>query len=477
MTSVVPTPSTVGSASSSETGPRTAARPDSVQAVSELTARIRGPVHGPSDVGTVTELAGFNLAAEHAPLAVVGAVDTEDVAAAVGWAAERGVPVAVVGTGHGSWSHRDVLVVSTKRLDTLDVDPAARIARVGAGVRWRQVLDAAAPHGLVGLCGSSSDVGVVGYTLGGGHGPLVRSFGWAADRVRRFTLVTGDGRVHDVTPGSELFRATLGSKDVLGIVTELEFELVELSGLYGGAIFYDGADASAVLRAYVAWAASLDEQTNTSIAILRLPDLEMLPPPLRGRCVVHLRYAHVGDAAEGQRRLAAMRAVATPLMDTVDDLPVAALDAIHMDPPEPMPSWETGAYLHTFDDDAVDRLLAAAGPQHELPVIVVEVRHVDGPGSRGNVGCVGREGARWTLGIVTPMVPELRDVAPAIGHGILDAMAPWSTGRTPINWVSPQTAEARPGRGWTDEDRRRLADVARRHDPSGVLGARRFGAV
>jgi hypothetical protein len=75
------------------------------------------------------------------------------------------------------------------------------------------------------------------------------------------------------------------------------------------------------------------------------------------------------------------------------------------------------------------------------------------------------------------MVPELRAVAPGIGHGILDAMAPWSTGRTPVNWVSPETAAARPGQGWTGADRAWLADVVRRHDPAGVLGGRRFGIL
>src|SRR4051794_3340348 len=129
---------------------------DVESALAALRRDVLGPVHGPGDVEVVTELAGANLAVEHAPAAGVGATGAGDVAAAVRWAADQGLGVSVVATGHSDWSHRGRLVVSTRRMDTVDVDPAARTATVGAGVKWARLVEAAAPHGLAGLNGSSS---------------------------------------------------------------------------------------------------------------------------------------------------------------------------------------------------------------------------------------------------------------------------------------------------------------------------------
>lgn len=155
----------------------------------------------------------------------MGAASAADVAAAVRWAADRGLTVAVQATGHGLTGSLDgSVLITTGRLDTVVVDPAARTARVGAGVRWRQIIDAAAPHGLAPLSGSSSGVGVVGNTLGGGLGLLSRRYGFAADHVRRAELVTADGAIRTVDAGTdpELFWALRGGKGNLGIVTELE---------------------------------------------------------------------------------------------------------------------------------------------------------------------------------------------------------------------------------------------------------------
>jgi FAD/FMN-containing dehydrogenase len=135
---------------------------------------------------------------------VVGATSAEDVAATVRWAARAGRRASVQGTGHGLLCDlADTVLVSTRRMNAVSVDPRTDTARVEAGVRWRQVIEAAAPFGLAPLNGSSSGVGVVGHTLGGGLGPMARSFGFAADHVRRFTIVTADGESRDVTADSD----------------------------------------------------------------------------------------------------------------------------------------------------------------------------------------------------------------------------------------------------------------------------------
>ncbi|GLZ54409.1 FAD-binding oxidoreductase [Actinomycetospora sp. NBRC 106378] len=441
--------------------------------LTELRRAVTGPVWDPGDVAVVAELAGFNLAPVHEPVGVVGATDAHDVAAAVRWARARDLGVAVVATGHADFSHRGTLIVSTRRLDRCDVDPAARTAVVGAGVKWARVIEAAAPHGLTGVSGSTTDVGVVGFCTGGGVGPMIRRFGLGSDRVRAITVVTGEGAIREVGPGDELFDAMLGGKDAAGIVVEMTVELVEVSRFYGGAIFYDAADAPAVLHAWREWQAGLGENTTTSIAILRMPDLEAAPPPLRGRTVVHLRVWHLGPEIEGLEVLSPMRRVATPIVDMVDELPSAAIDAVHCDPTDPMPSWITGGHLREITAETIDTVLEIAGPQRELPVIIVELRQTGGRGVRGTQGVAAR--APYTVGVVAPMVPALAEVVPAVGLGLVDALAAWSTGTVPANYASPETIAARPGACWDDDGRARLAAVVARTDPDGVLGGRRLG--
>lgn len=451
---------------------------DTGEALADLRASVIGPVYGPEDVELVAELAGYNLALAHAPVAVVGATCADDVAAAVRWAAGRGVAVGVLATGHSDLAQRGTLVITTRRMDRVDVDPVTRRATVGAGVKWARLVEAAVPHGLAGLNGSSTDVGIVGYSTGGGVGPFVREYGFASDRVRRLRLVTGDGAIREVSRESdpELFDVVLGSKDAVGIVTELEFELIEVPRMYGGGLIYGAADIPAVLRDWRQWAPTLPEDMTTSVSILRAPDIEAVPPPLRGRTVAHLRVAYLGSAADGCALLAPMRAVATPEMDMVDEMSYAAIDTVHLDPPDPMPFWADGCFLADVDEGCLDTVLAAAGPDRDIPLFLVELRHIAGAAQRGTQGLAPRD-ARFMLGVVGPLAPGLHDVVPAVARGLVDTLAPWAASRTGLNWVNPDILAARPELAFGPAERERIATVRRRVDPDGVLGAGRMGLI
>jgi FAD/FMN-containing dehydrogenase len=447
-------------------------------ALAELRRAVVGPVHAPGDVELVAELAGYNLALDHAPVAVVGATSAQDVAAAVRWAAAHDVPVGVLATGHGDLAQRGTLAITTRRLDRLEVDPATRRAVVGAGVKWARLVEAAAPHGLAGLNGSSSDVGIAGYTTGGGVGPFVRSYGFASDRVRRLTVVTGDGEIRDVTAASdpELFDVVLGSKDAVGIVTELEFELIEVPRMYGGSAFWEASDIPAVLRAWRQLAPTLPEEMTTSVAILRAPDMEDVPPPLRGRTLAHLRVAYLGSAEQGRELLAPLRGVAEPMMDMIDEMSYAAIDTVHLDPPNPLPFWADGCFLADVDADCLETVLAAVGPQRDVPLLLVELRHLAGAAQRGTQGLPPRD-AGFLIGVVGPMMPGLGEIVPTVGRGLIDSLAPWAASRTGLNWVNPYAVAARPELAWGPAEIERIAAVRRRVDPDGVLGAARLGVV
>jgi len=205
-------------------------------------AGIIGPVLRPADPGYAAEIAAFNPTVTRRPGIVVGAQCEDDVVAAVVGAGADGLPVGVKGAGHGTTADPTVpVLISTRRLDAVAVDPRARTARVGAGATWAQVVAAAAPHGLTALVPSSTRVGVAGYTLGGGLGLLGRRYGFAADHLRRLRLVTADGRPHEIDAdrAPELHWALRGAgRSGFGVVTELEFELFPLARLYAGGIVW-----------------------------------------------------------------------------------------------------------------------------------------------------------------------------------------------------------------------------------------------
>jgi len=441
----------------------------------DLATRVAGPVLRPVGPGFAEEIAGFNTAYTPTPALVVGATTAADVAAAVRWATAAGRTIAVQSTGHGLFGDLDgTVLISTRRMDGVTVDPVARTARVGAGVRWAQVIEAAAPYGLAPLNGSSSQVGVVGYTVGGGAGVMARKYGFAADHVRRLELVTADGTIREVDAVGEpdLFWAVRGGKGNFGIVTELEFDLVPVARLYGGGVFFPGAAAPDLLHTFRTWVDTLPEETTTSVALLRLPPDPNLPPPLQGAFVVHLRFAHLGPAKAGAALLAPMRAVAPALMDLVDEMPYAAVDSIHMDPTDPLPAWERGSALRELPAGGVDALLAAAGPGVETPLIMVEIRHLGGALGRmpATPNAVAGRDAAFEVFAVGPMAGPLVEVVPALTQAVVDGVAAWSTGGSLLNHLGAANAE-RVRRIWPEPVRERLLAIKRQVDPADVFGS------
>ncbi|TCK26673.1 FAD-binding oxidoreductase [Pseudonocardia endophytica] len=439
----------------------------------ETLSTVVGPVFRATDEGYTEEVMGFNVAYMPSPSLVVGATCDTDVAAAVRYATELGLPVAVQSTGHGLLSDLNgAVLVSTRRMTGCTVDPVARTARVQAGVRWREVIDAAAPYGLAPLNGSSSTVGVVGYTTGGGLGPMARRHGFAADHVLSATVVTGDGEIRtvDAERDPDLFWAVRGGKGTVGIVTEIEFELVEQPRFYGGGIFFPGEAAPELLHAWREWAPTLPEDTTTSVALLALPPDPQLPPPLQGRFVTHLRFTHLGSADEGAELIAPMRAVAEPIMDLVDEMPYAAVDAVHMDPQSPMPCWDRGTTLSSLPAEAVEEILAEAGPDSSSPLVLVELRLMGGAIARAPRvpnAVAGRDAAFSLYCLGVPAGPDAAVQVPARCSSLVESLAPWAAGGL-VNFYG-QAGPARLGSLWSDADRARLLDTKRRYDPAGVF--------
>ncbi len=293
----------------------------------ELDARTSGTVAVPGDDAYDALVSPWNLAIPVRPAAVLAARTAQDVVEAVRFARRHDMRVTPQATGHGPMAELlTELLVTTQGLDECVVHPEGW-ARVGAGVKWLRVVEAAAPYGLAPLSGSITDVGIVGYTTGGGLGPMARTYGMAVDRVRAIEVVTGDGELRRTTPTEhpELFFALRGGKGMLGIVTAIEFDLVHQPTFYGGSLWFDGDDAATVIEQWLHWSDDLPELGTTSIGLFQLPPLPDVPPVLADRLTLSVRFVWTGDAAEGERRFAAIRAAAPVLLDDV------AAQAVHRD--------------------------------------------------------------------------------------------------------------------------------------------------
>lgn len=433
----------------------------------ELRARVDGPLARPGDPLFATLVSPWNLAVDIRPDAVLAARTANDVVEAVRFAGRNGLTVTPQATGHGPIASLvGHLLVTTGGLDECTVHPEGW-ARVGAGVKWLKVIRAAAPHGLAPLSGSISDVGVAGYTTGGGLGPMARTYGLASDRVRAFEVVTGDGELRRATPTEhpELYFGLRGGKGALGIVTAIEFDLVHRPTFHGGALWFDGADAARVMAAWQDWAETLPEEATTSIALFRLPPLPDVPPVLAEKLTVSVRYVWAGDPEEGARHIDPMRQVAPILVDDVSRKPYLAIDSVHTDPLDPMPSLEMATTLSAFPAEAAAAVLDVAGPDTDSPMVLVEVRQVGGATARRpehDSAFCARDAAFAVLAVGIPDIPGTAEAAAAV----IDAVRPWTGPHLMPNFTfsAEDLASA-----YDPPTLERLRHAVAAYDPAGVM--------
>ena len=435
----------------------------------------------PGDPAYGTAVVGFDLSAPFAPDVVIDARAPTDISSAVEVVAERGEVLSVMGAGHGRLRGLEGGVAITLRhLGGVEVDVAEHTARVGAGATWDQVLAETLPHGLAPPCGSAPGVGVVGYLLGGGLGPLAGTIGFSSDHVRSFDIVTpSDGPiVASEDDHADLFWALRGGKGGFGVVTSVTIDLLEMTHVYGGGIFFSAEDAPAVLHAYADWAPTLPGSSTTSIAMLRLPPVDMLPEAIRGRHVVHVRFASLESNVATQALVNDIRGVAQPRLDTVGDLPYGQLGTIHGDPRDPMPVVSGTVSLATLDADTVAAVLGAADIEADRPLASVEIRTL-GPSTRlgpSEGDAVGGRSTPHLINVYGAPVPTLTDLdrIDAVRRA-LGAVEPWRAPVTLVNFVGRANGADAVMNSWTTEQHDRLDSIRARYDPDCLFPYGRHG--
>lgn len=371
-------------------------------------------VLGPADPGYDEEVAGFQTGFRHRPELVVGAADADEVRRAVTYAAGRGLTVSVQATGHGLPGASDGgLLITTRRMDGVRIDPAARTARIDAGVRWAQVVAAASPHGLAPLSGSSPGVGAVSYVLGGGIGLLGRRFGYASDHVRALEVVTADGELRRLTargPDGDLWRALLGGGNAvrLGVVTAMEIDLFPVDALYGGYVRYGEESVERAVRAYLEWTRGVPDEMTSGLAVMPYPDAPGLPEHLRGRYVATVSVAYSGDGAAGARLVAPLRAAAPVLEDTLRELPYAENATVYAEPDQPHAYYGDNAMVRDLDAETALRVVKATGPGQRV-WSVTQISHLGGALGRsggGGLDSVPYRSAAYAVRMLSALTPD-----------------------------------------------------------------------
>ena len=443
--------------------------------VEALRAELTGAVVAPGDDNWDLARQAFNLTVDQHPELVVQPADADDVARAVRYAAAHGLRVAPQRTGHcaGPLGSLDgTLLLNTAALDAVSIDPDTRIARVGAGALWQDLVPAASELGLAALHGSSPRVGIVGYTLGGGLGWYVRKHGAAANRVTAIELVTADGE-HvrtDAEHDPELLWALRGGGGGYGVVTAMELELVPVAEVYAGVLFFPLERAGEVLEAWRAWTTTVPDEVTSVGRLLQIPPFPQIPEPLRGNAFVVVEAVCLLDEAAGTELLAPLRALG-PAIDTFASVPPAGIADLHMDPVDPAPAITRHQLLGELSAEDVAALVAAAGPGSGSPLVSVELRHLGGAlarsaSSHGALDAIGASFLVGSVGIVP--APQALTACRAQLDRIDEALAGCDAGTRYINFAEERHA---PGEFFDDATLARLRAVKARVDPAGTIRA------
>jgi len=413
----------------------------------------------------------WNLAVDQQPAAIARPASAQDVVAAVGYARRHGLRVTAQGTGHNArplGRLSDTLLIKTDAMRQVTVDPDRMTARAAAGARWQDVADAAAEWGLAGLAGSSPDVGVVGYTLGGGLSWLGRAYGLSANNVEGFEVVTADGRLRRADADSEpdLFWALRGGGGSFGVVTAVDLRLFPVTEVHAGLLWWPIAAAPDVLQAWRELTDSgLPKEFTTTARLMRFPDIAEIPEPARGGSFVVIDVVHLSSQTEADQILTPLRAL-RPVIDTIHARPARELGQLHMDPANPVPVAGDGLLLDTLPAEAIDGIIKLAGPEADTPLLAVELRHLGGelgrarPGN-GALAAINADYALFCVGLVSG--PESAAAVTGGVSSVQGAMSPWTARQHYLNFT--ETSPDDPATFWDPQAYKLLRRIKAMVDP------------
>jgi len=437
-----------------------------------LTAAVRGRVVERGDAGYDEARALYNAMIDKHPAAIAYCVDEGDVSAAIGFARERGLRIAVRSGGHnggGLGSVDDGLVIDLSPMNTVTVDEAARLARIGGGTLLKDMIGVLHQSGLTVPVGVIGTTGVGGLTLGGGVGHLTRGMGLTIDNLVAATVVLADGSVVqcDAEREPDLFWAIRGGGGNFGIVTQFSFRCHPLTDVLAGPVMYSLDDTHDVLQWYRDFLPAAPEDLGGFISMMSVPPGPPFPEELHLRKVCAIVWTQTGD--EETPALREARSFGAPLLDGIAPMPFpvwnTAFDA--MFPPGEQWYWR-GEFFDSLPDGAIEQHAAHAA---ELPTwkSLMHFYPCDGAASRvGNDETAwAYRDAKWSQ-VVAGVSPDAADAARITTwtKAYSDALKPYAMAGGYSNFEMDEPSRVH---GMYGSNYDRLARIKAHYDPENVF--------
>ena len=405
------------------------------------------------------------------PAAIVNAANLDDIVAAVRTASELAVPLAVQNTGHGvAQPCNGGILLRLSEMRSVEISAAEQTATVQPGVKSGDLAAAAESRGLGYAAGQVSNVGVIGYTLGGGVGWIGRKAGVACHAMKSATVVLADGSIVEAsaTENPDLFWALKGGGGNFGVVASLTMQLLPLGRVFGGMAYYRLKDAPEVLRFYRDWSATLGNETSTTLRLMKLP-----PKPgflLRGlteACAVGVCHA---DESSAEALHAQIRAFKDPSLDDLDFRPYSDMarfdEASNL---EGSPTFTHTECLGELTDGVMDDLVGLAKDRIP-PLMQFEVQQLGGElgAERADTTAYTAPQAPYFLRMISPaMKATLEELAVATKEAF-DSLGPVFTGEASYNFLRGDE-QARVPAAFTPEKYARLRALKRQYDPRNLF--------
>ena len=448
-------------------------------AVENLRSSIDGEVITALDVGFEEARRSWNADIDRRPAAVIRCASAQDVVAAIGHGRDHDMEIAVRGGGHSFPGHsmcEGGVVVDLGRMNGVRVDPLTRRARVQGGALLRDLDAATQLHGLAVPAGIVGHTGVGGLTLGGGMGWLTRRGGLTIDHLVGAEVVTADGQIRhaSATQAPDLFWALRGGGGNFGVVTEFEFDLIEVAPMVQFGLFFWGAeqgrDAHAAIRDLVR---DLPLSLNAiQLAAYTAPPAPFVPAEFQGLTGTGLVLVGFDDPDAHQEVTEQLRRSVPPLFDVVTPMPFVALQQL-LDEANGWGfyAYDKGGYFAEVSDDVIE-VLTTVGPRKGSPMSLASIYPLDGAYSDVADESTAFSGGRsprcfMTMIAMTP-TPDLLPAERAWVRDMFDALEPFMLDDGAYVNVLPDTDEVHLSRSYGSKYPR-LQEIKGRYDPDNVF--------
>ena len=384
----------------------------------------------------------------------------EDVAFAFAEARRTGRKLVVFSTGHGIppiGDTSDRILLDMGAFDQVEIDPSARVARIGGAVQWSDLVSAANRHGLTAPFGSAASVGVTGYMMGGGIGFMSRHLGLGSSAIRSAELVAPDGRILHINAKSDpdLFWALRGGGGGFGVITSLEVELTPVTAMSGGVLGWGIEDAERVLRTWSTWTERLPDDVTSAVRFMHPPEGPSLT------VVVVTAPRDEADLSEVLSPLTDLQPVLNTVRNTDPEAFINEYTDPEIDPEEPPHAFEH-VLFDRLPGDACQMVAEFARPADGCGAMMIEIRHLGGalatPAASG--GATDMVDGEYCFFVVGQL-----EAAEGMAHAV-DVLSDYGRGRTYFNFMPRRTGRQT---AYRQEAIHRLADLYEAMDPEGLL--------